>query len=328
MPPKRGELIVADLKKRSEKGLLLAKQTLRAERMESPKLRQAFEHYLEHWTDFTHLGFFSLACEAVGGKTDDNLLLQESIAMMTAAFDIQDDIIDRSKAKNKIPTVYGKYGTEMALLLGNAFLIEGLKLFADSMALLPTEKGTSVLETTRKLLFEVGNAHALEVNLKQRNRLSPNNYMKITQMKAASIEADLMLGAVFGGGTQTEVAILARLGRIIGILAIMRDDLVDVFDIEELRDRISSEDLPLPLLFAMRNIDTKIKIEAILSKSRLTDAIVIELVKLTLNSAQIKLIKHKMQFFIEEGLSLLNKLPKNKLQSSLQGVILFMLEDL
>ena len=327
MQPKKGKLIVADLKRRSKKGLLLAKQTLQAEKMEPLELRNAFKHYIKYWDDFTHVGFFSLACEAVGGTPDDNLLPQAAIAMMAAAFDIHDDIIDRSEEKNKIPTVYGKYGVEMALLLGNAFLIYGLKLFADTITIFPTEKGKSVLETTRQLLFEVGNGHASEVNLK-RKRLTPNEYMIITQMKAASIETDMMLGALFGGGNETEIASFARLGRILGILATLRDDLVDVFDIEELHQRIVAKDLPVPLLFAMRDKKVKTKIKAILSNPKITEDAVTELVELTLNTSSTAEMKNEMQLLIGEGLSLINKLPRKKLRSNIQALISFMLEDL
>jgi hypothetical protein len=52
MTQKMGKVIVADLKKRSKKGLELAKQILQAEKMEYPKLREALEHYLMHWDEF------------------------------------------------------------------------------------------------------------------------------------------------------------------------------------------------------------------------------------------------------------------------------------
>jgi geranylgeranyl pyrophosphate synthase len=164
-PKKIGKIIVADLKKRSKKGRELAKQILLAEKMEYPKLREALEHYLANWDEFTHPGLFSIACEAVGGDPNGVLPTQAAIAMMAAAFDLHDDIIDKSEVKHERPTVYGKFGAEMALLLGNAFLIEGFKLFADSTVVFSKEKQKSVLETLKKLLFEVGNAHALEVGL-------------------------------------------------------------------------------------------------------------------------------------------------------------------
>jgi geranylgeranyl pyrophosphate synthase len=323
-----GKRIVADLKRRSKKGLEFAKQVLQAEKIEHPKLRDALEHYIAHWDEFIHSGLFSIACEAVGGEPDDVVSTQAAIAMITAAFDIYDDIIDKSKVKYKIPTVYGKFGAEMALLLGNAFLIEGFKLFVDSAVILPKEKERSTLETLKKLVFEVGNAHALEVGLKKRKNVTPNEYVKITEMKAASIEADMHLGALFGGGKDAEVEVLARVGRILGILATLRDDLIDVFDIEELRQRISVQDLPLPLLFAMQDQKAKGKVRNIISKPKITKSDVATLVDFTLEAKTVVQLKNQMQFLIEEGLALTNNLPNVKLKSKIQSLLSFMLEDL
>jgi len=328
MTPKMGKAIVADFKKRSKKGLELAKQILQAEKINHPRLRAALEHYLTHWAEFTHPGLFSIACEAVGGDPDGVLPTQAAIAMMAAAFDLHDDIIDKSKVKHKITTVYGKFGAEMALLLGNAFLIEGFKLFVDSTLILPKEKEKSALETLKKLLFEVGNAHALEVGLKKRKNVTPNEYVKITEMKAASIEADMHLGALFGGGKDAEVEVLARVGRILGILATLRDDLIDVFDIEELRQRISVQDLPLPLLFAMQDQKAKGKVMNIISKPKITKSDVATLVDFTLEAKSVVQLKNQMQLLIGEGLSLTNNLPTTKLQSKIQSLLSFMLEDL
>ena len=323
-----GKLIVADLKKRSKKGLEFAKQTLQAEKIEHPKLRDALEHYIAHWNEFTHPGLFSIACETVGGDPDDVVSTQAAIAMMTAAFDIYDDIIDKSQVKHEIPTVYGKFGAEMALLLGNAFLIEGFKLFVDSAVILPKEKEKRALETLKKLVFEVGNAHALEVGLKEKKNVAPNDYMQITEMKAASVEADMYLGALFGGGKDAEVDVLARVGRILGVLATLRDDLIDVFDIEELRQRISVQDLPLPLLFAMQDQEKKTKVMNILSKSKITDNDIATIVDFTLEAKSVVQLKNQMRLLISEGSNLTTKLPKPKLQSTLQVLLSFMLEDL
>jgi geranylgeranyl pyrophosphate synthase len=328
MVPKIGKKIVADLKKRSEKGLEFAKQILQAEKIDCPKLREALEHYIAHWDEFTHPGLFSIACEAVGGNPDDFVPTQAAIAMMAAAFDVHDDIIDKSKVKNKIPTVYGKFGAEMALLLGNAFLIEGFKLFVDSMAILPREKGKAALESLKQLLFQVGNAHALEVDFKRRKKFVPSDYMKIIERKAASIEADMHLGALFGGGEDVEIEILARVGRILGTLVMLREEFIDVFDIEELCQRISVQDLPRPLLFAMEDRETKRKVVSIISKSRITNDNVSELVDITLEAKSVVKLKKNMQLLIEKGLSLTNKLPKAQLRNKLQILLSFMLEDL
>jgi len=328
MVKKLGKMIVADLKKRSEKGLVLAKQVLQKEKIEYPILRDALEHYIAHWNDFTHPGLFSMACEAVGGDMDDVVSAQAAIAMMAAAFDVHDDIIDKSGVKHEIPTVYGKFGAEIALLLGNAFLIEGFKLFADSTTILQKKKGTEALETVKRLTFEVGNAHALEVGFKERKNIAPDDYMKVIEMKAAGIELDMHLGALFGGGEDVEVELLARLGRIVGILVMLREEFIDVFEIEELCQRILADDLPVPLLFAMQDQKTKGKVSAIISKPKITQNDVDELVDCTLEALPVVKLKEEMKALIKEGSKLAKCLSNRKLRSKLQILLSFMLEDL
>jgi geranylgeranyl diphosphate synthase type I len=325
---KSSEMLLEMLKKRSKKGLELAKQVLRTEKIEHPTLRDALEHYLAHWNDFMHPGLFSIACEAAGGDPDDVVLTQAAIAMMAAAFDMHDDIIDKSKVKHKIPTVYGKFGAKIALLLGDAFLIEGFKLFVDSTTKLPKEK--EALETVKRLTFEVGNAHVLEIGLKERKSTAPDDYMKVIEMKAAGIELDMHLGALLGGGEDVEVEVLAKLGRIIGILGTLREEFIDVFEIEELCQRIAVQDLPLPLLFAMQDHEAKRKVLNIISEPKITKSDVAKLVDVTLEAEPVVKLKKKMQHLIEKGLNLANNPRNAKLQSipSLQRLLPFMLEDL
>jgi geranylgeranyl pyrophosphate synthase len=328
MSPKKGKAVVANLTKRSRNGLLLARQTMMAEKMESPKLQDALEYYLENWNDFTHLGLFSMACEAVGGKPDAALSPQAAIAMMAAAFDIHDDILDKSNFKHKIPTIYGKFGPEIALLLGNGFLIEGFTLLTDSLTVFPKEKQQGVLGKIKQLLFEMGKAHALEVNLKLEKKCTFEDYIRITEMKAAGIEADMYLGVLFGKGTKSECEILANTGRILGILATLRDDLIDIFDIEELRQRMSVRDWPLPLMFAMMNQDTPKSVANITKKGNITETNVAELVDFAFKSEPVIKMEEKMRCLIAQGLKLTNKLPANRSERQIQTLLKFMLEDL
>jgi len=250
------------------------------------------------------------------------------MAMMAAAFDIHDDIIDKSKVKHKIPTVYGKFSAEIALLLGDAFLIKGFKLFVDSTAILPKEKEKEALETVKKLTFEVGNAHAIEVGLKERKDIVPDDYMSVIEMKAAGIELDMHLGALFGGGKDAEVKALAKLGRIVGVLVMLREEFIDIFEIEELCQRILVHDLPIPLLFAMQDQKAKRKVSEIISKAKITQDNVDELLDFTLKATPVVKLKEKMQALIEEGLLLKHKLPDLKIRNQVQALLSFMVEDL
>ena len=139
-----------------------------SEKMEPQELRNACNHHFVSWGGFIDPGLFSIACEACGRKScDDFLQTQAAIALMAASFDLHDDILDKSETKNKTSTVYGKFGSEMALLLGDAYIIEGLKTLFDSLTKLPEEKRGSVLQSIKDLLFEVGNGQSLEIFTKK-----------------------------------------------------------------------------------------------------------------------------------------------------------------
>ena len=323
-----GKKVVADLQKRSEKGLRFAKKAMREEKMENPKLAKALKHYLAYWHDFTHAGLFSIACEVVGGNPDDNVQPQASITMMAAAFDIHDDIIDKSKTKHKKLTVYGKFGVNIALLLGNAFLIAGFKLFVDKTRELEEEKEKLVLNRTKNLLFEVGNAHAIEVCDKENDENTLKNYLKITKMKAASTEIDMYLGALFGEGKENEVEILGKMGRILGIIGTLRDDLIDVFDMEELSARLAVNDPPMPLIFAMLDTKNSQVIKRIISKKKLTKKEAATLWYITLESKSILRIKQEMKSLIKDGVELTENLSKINQRIKLQVLLSNMLEDL
>ena len=210
MPQKKGKLLVAELKKRSQESLILAKQMILSEKMEPQELRNACNHHFVSWGGFIDPGLFSIACEAVGGNPDDFLQTQAAIALMAASFDLHDDILDKSETKNKTSTVYGKFGSEMALLLGDAYIIEGLKTLFDSLTKLPEEKRGSVLQSIKDLLFELGNGQSLEIFTKKNGNLTLNCCLRIAELKGASMEVDMMLGGLFGGGSKADVAILAK----------------------------------------------------------------------------------------------------------------------
>ena len=248
--------------------------------------------------------------------------------MMAAAFDIHDDIIDKSKTKHKKLTVYGKFGVNIALLLGNAFLIAGFKLLVDVARELEEEKEKLVLNRTKNLLFEVGNAHAIEVCDKENDENTLKNYLKITKMKAASTEIDMYLGALFGEGKENEVEILGKIGRILGIIGTLRDDLIDVFDIEELSARLAVNDPPIPLIFAMLDTKNSQAIKRIISKKKLTKKEAAKLWYITLESKPVLRIKQEMKSLIKNGLELTENLSKINQRIKLQVLLSNMLEDL
>jgi len=323
---KKSEMLVEELKRRSRKAIEFAKKTIVTEKIEDRRLRKALEHYILHWNDFTHPGLFSLACEAVGGDPDNAVHVQAAIALLAAAFDIHDDIIDRSEQKHGVPTVFGKYGENIALLLGNAFLIEGFILLSKSLEELDQEKGR-VLEVVKHSLYEFGNAHALELGLKKRADALPDEYLKIVKMKAASIEGDVRVGAIIGGGAHKEVEALARYGRILGTLAMLREEFADVFDVEELNQRLSSEYLPVPILYAMQDTESKEKIDGLVAND-ITNRDVNVLIATIFETKKVGDLKKYMEKLVAEAIHIASNVGNKDLRYQLQSFVSSTLEDI
>ena len=319
---------MADLAKRGQKALEFAKVSMKNENMEYPKLREALDHYISNWHDYTHAGLFSLSCEAVGGNPDDSVPIQASLAMIAAAFDLHDDILDQSETKHEKPTVYGKFGIELTLLLGNAFLIQGFMFLTKSIAEFAPGKLKERLLILKTNLFEVGNAHALELGLKGKEIAEPQKYMEFVKKKAASIEADMSLGAIFGGGTENEIKALGQYGRILGILTTLREEFIDVYETEELIQKINIERLPIPLVFAMQNEKTKIEINEIILKGKFSSKDSERLIKRVFETKEVKKLKREMEDYATAAIDLLCILQGEVFRLKLKLFVSSMLEDL
>jgi geranylgeranyl pyrophosphate synthase len=259
------------LVKRSKTSLENAKKTILQEKRASKKINDAFKYYTKTWYDVVHPGLVAFACEAVGGKAEDAVPLQVATLLLTAGFDIHDDIIDESKIKHGKPTVFAKFGKDITLLVGDAFLMKSLVLLHKLENQFPAERMHMIWEIIDSLFFELGDAEALEASMKGNVDVSPEEAFQILKMKASTFEAHMRIGGIIGGGEQNIVDLLGDYGRIFGILVSIREDFIDVFEGKELQNRFKNEYLPLPVLYALKDKQTKRKIIEILTKERVSD---------------------------------------------------------
>jgi geranylgeranyl pyrophosphate synthase len=320
--------LIGELQERSTKCHEFVRASFLSEIIEQPRLREALEHYFSYWADFTHPGLFSIACEAVGKEPDELQQVQAALAMMGAAFDIHDDIVDRSPAKHGYPTVFGKYGGDVALLLGNAFMVNGFALMGNSISDFPSKSIREVFRTLKNCLFEVGNAHALELDLKGRVDVSPRKWMQIVRMKAASIEADMHIAALLCAENRDEIRTLKEYGRILGTLTILREEFIDIFETEELIQRIRNGTPPIPLLFARQDKRLNESINKILQKKALKPADIDKLVGIINRAARVKILKRSMEKSMDIGISLTTHVRSRKAKRLLADLVSSMLQDL
>jgi len=315
------------LQERSVKSFDVAKKIILNEKRECKEINDAFEYYVKNWVDYTHVGLISLACDAVNGDSDDVVPVQASMLFLTAAVDVHDDIIDKSKTKYGRPTLFGKFGKDITLLVGDAFLVKSLTLLHKLEGQVSRQRINAIWDIINRQFFEMGDAEATEASLKGSIDFSPEEYLRILEKKASNFEIHMRIGAIIGGGKQSEIDLLGDYGKTLGILTGVREDFIDIFEPEELQNRIKNELLPLPILYAFKNAQTKKTIMNILSKQKISNKDAEKIVGIVFEEKNVKIFREKIQRLAEKAsksISIHNRCASSQMQILLAGV----LEDL
>jgi geranylgeranyl pyrophosphate synthase len=313
------------LHERGKEGLTLARKTILDEKIESKEVREALNYFInEYWYDVTRPALFSLVCEAVGGDPKKTTPIAVSIILISGAIDIHDDIIDKSENKEERLTVFGKFGKDIALLVGDALLFKGFTVLNEAVEKdVSAQKIAIIANIIKRTFFELGDAEALELQFRGRLNVTPEEYTHIVRKKAADVEAYTRISAILGNGSKEDIEAFAQYGRLLGMLAILRDDIIDMLDPEETIHRINKEHLSLAILFALKNPEMKNAISKLLNK-KITKKEAIKLAKLVDNAGGFSSVNKYMQNLSAIAINRLEnaKLNKNNLALLIKGMLL------
>jgi len=293
------------LEERGRKPLEMARKAILEEEIESKEVKEALHYFItEYWHDLARPTLMSICCEAVGGDPNATIPFAVPLSLISGALDIQDDIIDQSKTKHGRPTVYGKYGKEIAILTADALLFKGFTLLSQACLEIPKEKASKIIKTIKDMFYELGDAEALELNLRGRIDITPEEYLHIVRKKAADVEAHTRIAAILGNATEKDENTLCKYGRQLGMIIIIRDDILDLLDKKEAKHRIKKEHPPLPVIYAsakMKSTGKKFYLQEFLKNIK--------------KSEEVSYTKNIIEKLIEEALLHLHEIRcKEKLQ--------------
>jgi geranylgeranyl diphosphate synthase type I len=255
---------------KGREGLEMARKIMSEEEIPSSTLRSATDYFMASWEDVLHSALLELTCEAVGGKPNSANQIGAALILMAGGADIHDDVIDESAFKYGRETVFGKFDRDIAVLTGDAFIVTGLNLLHEACEKLSTNVRAEVLRLVRKAFFGISSAEAKESALRKEGSIVPEEYLEMIKTKSAVSEATARIGAIIGGGSDEEVEILAGFGRCFGILMTVKDEFIDIFELEEMRNRLKNEWLPLPILYTMKDKEKASELVLLLRNGRLT----------------------------------------------------------
>ncbi len=275
IPRRSGEELFESARKLCEKeggeGWKLAQKTMLQEKACNQGLQEAIEYaMLEYKPDYFRPALLSFCCKAVGGNVTDTVPIGAALTLFAWAIGIHDDIIDQSKTKNGRPTIPGKFGKDLALILSDVLLFKGFTLLRKTLkSKVPVDKVVKILETVEEIWFEQSEGEALEIQHRGATDVTPDECLRKIRMRASEIEACTRVGGILGGGTSAQIDQLGEYGRLVGMMGILRNEVIDMLEMDVLKHRIRTESLPLPVVYALQNPATKRKLSPLITKSRL-----------------------------------------------------------
>ena len=202
------------------------------------------------------------ACMAVGGSPEKALSAAAAIEHFHTAALIHDDIADDAELRRGEPCLHLKEGLGLALNMGDL----GLSLVNGTVVRDPNLSDavkvrvvTELIEMTRRTI----EGQALDIGWARDGRydITPEDYLIMATHKTAhySGAVPLAIGAIIGGGTESQVEGLRNYGLDTGLAFQIQDDLLNLVGAKEstqkgFRDDITEGKRTLVVVHALQNL--------------------------------------------------------------------------
>jgi heptaprenyl diphosphate synthase len=193
-----------------------------------------------------------LSGKMVEYRFDKLLPLGVAFEMVHLATLIHDDIVDGATTRRGIPTVNARYGDRIAILLGDYF-------FAKTAGLTAQVEDFRIDRLLAETVATVSEGSIIEMVSARRLDLSVDTYLeRISRKTACLIAACCKGGAIVGGGTDAQVALLQQYGQSLGVAFQIVDDVLDYTGDEATTGKPTGSDLgqglvTLPLIYALQD---------------------------------------------------------------------------
>ena len=205
------------------------------------------------------------SCKAVCGEARRALPAMLAIELLDISLMVIDDFFDEQRSRQGEETVYGKWGSRPAVIAG----IVAKSMSSIALGSLQKDRRVSgarlaaalcSLEQVHQRIYR-GQYQDIAFEQVSFDNVSLDSYLAmIKDTTGEEIALALSLGAVAGGGLSSQITAFSQLGLQLGVLAQIRDDLIDLVDDEALIGKTAFSDLRarkrrLPIIIAFQYAD-------------------------------------------------------------------------
>ncbi|TET15170.1 MAG: polyprenyl synthetase family protein [Candidatus Thorarchaeota archaeon] len=263
-PPDRSEELLVALQ---ETGKNIDQMIIRYAQVEDTQVQKIIDHALKPRGLRERPFLMRLACQAVGGSFERIIPAAIGIELLHLSTLVLDDILDEAEKRANIATAWRKYGTKNTIIAH-----EVLRSLATLGILgccretnLGPEKLGEVLSIFEDTYCEIYLGQYADMYSESTRSFSENDYYDmVCKTTGSQFRACMRIAAIIAGGNPRQVGALSEYGRLFGIAAQIRDDLMEIIGDEETIGKKVCGDIcrnkkRLPLiLFLKRNKESRI----------------------------------------------------------------------
>lgn len=151
---------------------------------------------------------------------------------------LHDDIMDNAPVRRGKPSVYARWGQNVAILSGDAMLICAYRLLSSVAA--PTLP--RIMQTFNNMALEVCEGQQYDMDFEERQKVTVVEYMRMIELKTSVLLGGAVtIGAILGGAGGADCRTLRRFAVELGLAFQLQDDLLDSYGDERLGKPIGGD---------------------------------------------------------------------------------------
>ena len=179
-----------------------------------------------------------MTVDAFGGNVDKAMPAALAVEVFHNFTLLHDDIMDNADMRRGKPSVFAKWGENVAILSGDAMLITAYKM----LAALDAERLPRVMHIFNDMALEVCEGQQYDMDFESMERVSVEDYILMIERKtSALLSGSAMIGATLAGASDDDIKKLYRFATELGLAFQLQDDMLDSFGDEALGKKIGGD---------------------------------------------------------------------------------------
>lgn len=180
------------------------------------------------------------SCQMFGGEISEAINPAIGIELFHNFTLLHDDIMDKAPLRRGKETVYKKWNSNVAILAGDTMFA-----LANKYMLRTRHQAISqVVELFNQTAIEVCEGQQFDMDYEKRPEVTIPDYLEMIRLKTAVLlAASLKTGAIIAGAGAVDCEYIYQFGINIGLAFQLKDDLLDVYGIQEKFGKVSGGDI-------------------------------------------------------------------------------------